>query len=54
MEINFFKFGNEKKTALVVYIGVSYGISLWQVGDLFQENGAHKITLTVAKRELMN
>ena len=45
---------NEKKTEWAVCIGVPYGTSLWQVGDSSQQNGAYKMALTVAKRELMS
>ena len=34
-------------------IGVPYGTSYWQVGDLTEQNGCFKMHLTQAKRDLL-
>ena len=51
-EVEFLKYINEPKHNCNVCIGVSYGTSLWQVGDSSQQNGHFKILLSKKKREI--
>jgi hypothetical protein len=40
---------NSKETKWTVCIDVPYGMNLWQVGDLAQQNGAYKSWLALEK-----
>ncbi len=51
-EIIFLNYINDPTSKWTVCIGVPYRISLWQVGDSSQQNGAYKICLTFEKQKL--
>ena len=52
IDLDFLKYINAEETHWNVCIGVSYGTSLWQVGDSNQQNGRFKMLLTEKKKEI--
>ena len=53
-DLSFLQYINNPETRWNVCIGVPYGTALWQVGDSLEQNGAFKMNMSTAKRDLFN
>ena len=53
-DLSFLRYINNPSTRWNVCIGVPYGTALWQVGDSSEQNGAYKMNMSIAKRDLFN
>jgi hypothetical protein len=53
-DLDFLRYINQSSHRWRVIIGVPYGMALWQVGDLVQQNGMFKVWLVKRKEYSMN
>ena len=54
LELPFLKYINDKTTKWCICLGVPYGITHWQGGDSKEQNRSFNMTMTDAKRKLLD
>ena len=54
LELPFLNYINCPNHEWVVFLGVPYGTSYWQVGDSSEQNGSYKMAITKAKAKLVD